>query len=120
LQIEVYFRQIREAIEACPVVQSSSMTYDKRGTQEGLIQRNRRISATAIARGAADLRVADVLLLKRLVHLQGRQAEAFLANQAVHGIQAAQDLLAGVTETAHHEPSVRQRGDADGLSRALH
>lgn len=38
MQIEVYFRQIREAIEACPVVQSSSMTYDKRGTQEGLIR----------------------------------------------------------------------------------
>lgn len=35
--IEVYFQQIRNIIETCSILQSYSVTYDKRGTYEGFI-----------------------------------------------------------------------------------
>ncbi len=38
MRIEIYFQQVRETIDACLVVQSSNITYDKRGTYEGFIQ----------------------------------------------------------------------------------
>jgi len=38
LRIEVYFQQACEAIDACPVVQSSDVAYDKRSTHEGFIR----------------------------------------------------------------------------------
>src|SRR5215831_786982 len=38
LQIEAYFQQLRELIDACPSVQSHSLTYDKRGTHEGFVR----------------------------------------------------------------------------------
>jgi hypothetical protein len=38
LRIEAYFQQVRDVIEACPVVQSSNITYDKRSTYEGFIR----------------------------------------------------------------------------------
>jgi hypothetical protein len=38
LRIEVYFQQVREALDACPVVQSSDVAYDKRSTHEGFIR----------------------------------------------------------------------------------
>lgn len=38
MQIEAYFQRVRDVIEACPVVQSSNVTYDKRGTYEGFIR----------------------------------------------------------------------------------
>ena len=37
MRIEIYFRQVCQAIEACPVVQGFSVTYDKRGTYAGFI-----------------------------------------------------------------------------------
>ena len=37
MRIEAYFQQVRRAIETCPVIQSFSVTYDKRGTYEGFI-----------------------------------------------------------------------------------
>jgi hypothetical protein len=37
LRIEAYFQQFRTHIDACPVVQSSSVTYDKRSTHTGFI-----------------------------------------------------------------------------------
>jgi len=37
LRIEIYFQQIRENIESCPIVQSTNITYDKRATHEGFI-----------------------------------------------------------------------------------
>ena len=37
MRIEAYFRQVCQAIDACPVVQGFSVTYDKRGTHEGFI-----------------------------------------------------------------------------------
>jgi hypothetical protein len=35
LRIDAYFQWIRDIIEACPVVQSSSVSFDKRSTYEG-------------------------------------------------------------------------------------
>jgi hypothetical protein len=37
LRIETYFSQIRDLIEGCPVIQSSSVSYDKRSTHEGFL-----------------------------------------------------------------------------------
>jgi hypothetical protein len=38
LRIEVYFQQVRDALEACPVVQTFTMTFDKRSSCEGFIR----------------------------------------------------------------------------------
>jgi hypothetical protein len=38
LRIETYFQQLRDVVDTCPVVQSSSITYDKRSTHEGFIR----------------------------------------------------------------------------------
>ena len=38
MRIEAYFQRLRDLVDACPVVQSSSITYDKRSTQEGFIR----------------------------------------------------------------------------------
>ena len=38
MRIEAYFRQIERIIEACPVIQLSNLTYEKRGTHEGFIR----------------------------------------------------------------------------------
>ena len=38
MRIEIYFRQIEKIIEACPVIQLSNVTYEKRGTHEGFIR----------------------------------------------------------------------------------
>jgi hypothetical protein len=38
LRIESYFQQIRDTMDACPWVQSSNITYDKRSTYEGFIR----------------------------------------------------------------------------------
>jgi hypothetical protein len=38
LSIESYFQQIGALIEACPIVQSSTVTYDKRARHEGFIR----------------------------------------------------------------------------------
>jgi hypothetical protein len=38
LRIEAYFQQLRDLVDASPVVQSSSITYDKRSTHEGFIR----------------------------------------------------------------------------------
>jgi hypothetical protein len=38
LRIEAYFQQVRETIDASPVVQSSNVTYDKRSSFTGFIR----------------------------------------------------------------------------------
>ena len=38
MRIEAYFQQLRETIEACPIVRSFNVTYDKRGSHEGFIR----------------------------------------------------------------------------------
>ncbi len=37
MRIERYFAQVQSVIEACPVVQTFNVTYDKRSTYEGFI-----------------------------------------------------------------------------------
>jgi hypothetical protein len=37
LRIEAYFQQVHDLIDACPIIQSSAITYDKRATYEGFI-----------------------------------------------------------------------------------
>lgn len=38
MRIEEYFRQVQQILDACAIVQASSMTYDKRSTYEGFIR----------------------------------------------------------------------------------
>ena len=38
MRIEVYFQQVRKAIEASPIVQAFDIAYDKRSTYEGFIR----------------------------------------------------------------------------------
>ena len=38
MRIESYFQQLRETIDACPIVHSFNVTYDKRGSHEGFIR----------------------------------------------------------------------------------
>ena len=38
MRIEVYFQQMRNLIESCPVIQASNVAYDKRGTYEGFVR----------------------------------------------------------------------------------
>ena len=38
MRIEAYFQQIREIIDACRVVHSFNVTYDKRGSHEGSVR----------------------------------------------------------------------------------
>ena len=38
MRIESYFQQLRETIDACPIVRSFNVTYDKRGSHEGFIR----------------------------------------------------------------------------------
>lgn len=37
MRIEVYFEQLRDAIDASPIISSFNVTYDKRGSHEGFI-----------------------------------------------------------------------------------
>jgi len=38
LRIEVYFRRVQKVIESCSIIQLTSITYEKRGSYEGLIR----------------------------------------------------------------------------------
>lgn len=38
MRIEAYFQGLRDIIEACPMVQSSSVSFDKRSTYEGHVR----------------------------------------------------------------------------------
>ncbi len=38
MRIEVYFRQVHDALETCPAVQAFHVAYDKRSTHEGFIR----------------------------------------------------------------------------------
>lgn len=37
MRIEVYFKQLREQIESCPIVQLFNVTYEKRSSHEGFV-----------------------------------------------------------------------------------
>ncbi|HXG21461.1 MAG TPA: DUF6516 family protein [Methylomirabilota bacterium] len=38
MSVETYFQQLRDAFATCRVLQASNVTYDKRGTHEGLLR----------------------------------------------------------------------------------
>ena len=38
MRIEAYFQRLRDLVDTCPVVQSSSITYDKRSAHEGFVR----------------------------------------------------------------------------------
>ena len=38
MRIEAYFHAVGEIIDTCPLIQASTMTYDKRGSYEGFIR----------------------------------------------------------------------------------
>ena len=38
MRIEAYFQQLQETLAACRVLQASNITYDKRGTHEGILR----------------------------------------------------------------------------------
>ncbi len=37
MRIEAYFERVKNIVDNCPFVQSSSLTYDKRSTYEGFV-----------------------------------------------------------------------------------
>lgn len=88
LRIEVYFQQIRDLVDACPVVQSSSLTYDKRSTHEGFI------------RGEIYLLDASVLHLREFVDVE-ITVERLL--YAYHYMDARQQLRFRYDNTGHHK-----------------
>jgi len=88
LRIEAYFQQIRHLVDACPVVQSSSLTYDKRSTHEGFI------------RGEIYLLDASVLHLREFVDVE-IIVERLL--YAYHYMDARQQLRFRYDNTGHHK-----------------
>ncbi|MDL2124889.1 MAG: hypothetical protein LWX51_17855 [Deltaproteobacteria bacterium] len=55
MRVETYFRQIEKIIEACPVIQLSNVTYEKRGTHEGFIRGELCVEDRLIPSAAPDL-----------------------------------------------------------------
>ena len=87
MRIEAYFQQIRNLVDACPVVQSSSLTYDKRSIHEGFI------------RGEIYLLDASVLHLREFVDVE-ITVERLL--YAYHYMDARQQLRFRYDNTGHH------------------
>ena len=87
MRIEAYFLQVGEAIEACPVVQSFSVTYDKRGTQEGFV------------RGEVYFVDGSVLHLREFVDVE---TNFELLAYAYQYMDAAQQLVFRYDNSGHH------------------
>ena len=88
MRIEAYFQQVRDLVDACPVVQSSSITYDKRGTHEGFM------------RGESYFVDASVLHLREFVDVEA-SVERLL--YVYHYIDARQQLQCRYDNTGHHK-----------------
>jgi len=87
LRIEAYFQQVRRAIETCPVVQSFSITYDKRSTSEGVI------------RGQVYMVDGSVLHLREFVDVERAPDRLTYVYQYM---DAAQQLVFRYDNTGHH------------------
>jgi len=87
LRIEAYFQQVRRAIETCPVVQSFSITYDKRGTYEGVI------------RGEVYMVDGSTLHLREFVDVELAPDHLTYVYQYM---DAAQQLIFRYDNTGHH------------------
>ncbi len=88
MRIEVYFQQIRDIIDACSVVQSSNVTYDKRGTYEGFI------------RGELYLVDGSVLHLREFVDVETTIDRLMYVYQYM---DAAKALVFRYDNTGHHK-----------------
>ena len=88
MRIEAYFQQVRDLVDACPVVQSSSITYDKRGTHEGFV------------RGEIYFIDTSVLHLREFVDVE-TSVERLL--YVYHYMDARQQLRFRYDNTGHHK-----------------
>ncbi len=87
MRIETYFQRVRRTIETCPVVQSFSITYDKRGTYEGVI------------RGEVYLVDGSMLHLREFVDVERAPERLTYVYQYM---DAAQRLVFRYDNTGHH------------------
>jgi uncharacterized protein DUF6516 len=88
LRIETYFQQLRDVVDTCPVVQSSSITYDKRSTHEGFI------------RGEIYFMDASVLHLREFVDVETAVERLLYVYQYM---DARQQLRFRYDNTGHHK-----------------
>ena len=84
----MYFQQLRDLVEACPLVQSSSITYDKRSTHEGFI------------RGAIYFVDASVLHLREFVDVETTVERLLYVYQFMDARRA---LCFRYDNTGHHK-----------------
>lgn len=88
MRIEIYFRQIEEIIESCPVIQLSSITYERRGTHEGFI------------RGELLFIDGSALHLREFVDVEIMEDRVMYAYQF---IGSSQELIFRYDNTGHHK-----------------
>jgi hypothetical protein len=88
LRIEAYFQQIQEVIEACPIIQLSNVTYEKRGTHEGFIK------------GELSFVDGSVFYLREFVDVERTQDRLMYVYQF---IDASKNLVFRYDNTGHHK-----------------
>jgi len=88
LRIEDYFRRIQKAIEDCPFVTSSAITYDKRSTYEGFI------------RGEIYFLDGSVLHIREFVDVES-DVERLL--YVYHYMDSSKRLIFRYDNTGHHK-----------------
>jgi hypothetical protein len=88
LRIETYFQQVRETIDACPVVQSSNVTYDKRSSFTGFI------------RGEIYLIDDSVFHLREFLDVE---TDVERLTYAYQYMDAAQELIFRYDNSGHHK-----------------
>ena len=105
LSIDSYFQQIASLIEACPIIQSSSVTYDKRARHEGFV------------RGELHFVDGSILHLREFVDVEDRIDRFTYVYQYMNAEQA---LVFRYDNTGHHKklnlpthPHHKHVGDED-------
>ena len=88
MRIEAYFQQLREAIDACPVVCSFNVTYDKRGSHEGFI------------RGEVHFVDGSMLHLREFVDVESGVERL---TYVYHYMDPAKNLVFRYDNTGHHK-----------------
>ena len=88
MRVETYFRQIEKIIEACPVIQLSNITYEKRGTHEGFI------------RGELSIVDGSAFYLREFVDVETTIDRLMYAYQFIN---SSQELVFCYDNTGHHK-----------------
>ena len=88
LRIEDYFHNVEKIIEACPLIQLSNITYEKRGTHEGFI------------RGNLDFIDGSTFHLREFVDAEGKTEQLMYAYQY---LDSSKKLVFRYDNTGHHE-----------------